>query len=190
MAQQSGNSYTGDPKTHPDEEFKDGMTGTCLCGAVKVTIHDPNLFTNPSPNPNPDSDPNPNSDPTSDPAPARRGHLCHCANCRKISGSFVSANLLLPEEDATVSDPGGSVRVYEDFATGSGKPVRRAFCGGCGCPILSRPEMLPGKIILKMGIFPRIPAPEMECFAAHKHVWEPEVQDIVGFKTVRGGERV
>jgi hypothetical protein len=50
--------------------------------------------------------------------------------------------------------------------------------------------MLPGKIILKMGIFPRIPPPEMECFAAHKHAWEPEVEGVVGFKTVRGGEKV
>jgi hypothetical protein len=38
MAQQPKNAYTGDPKSHPDDEFKSGMTGTCLCGSTFVTF--------------------------------------------------------------------------------------------------------------------------------------------------------
>lgn len=39
-------------------------------------------------------------------------------------------------------------------------------------PICSIAEAYPGRIVLKMGIFPRIPAPEMESFAEHRHDWQ------------------
>jgi hypothetical protein len=39
------------------------MEGTCNCGAIKVKVDDPELFTR------------------------RRGHICHCQNCRKTAGS-------------------------------------------------------------------------------------------------------
>lgn len=40
-----------------------GMEGSCNCGAVTVSIDDPELFSRP------------------------RGHICHCTFCRKSSGS-------------------------------------------------------------------------------------------------------
>lgn len=39
-------------------------------------------------------------------------------------------------------------------------------------PISSETEMYPGKIVLKMGMFPRIPQPEAEGFGLHKHAWQ------------------
>lgn len=56
----------------------------------------------------------------------------HCANCRKVSGSFVSSNLAIEKEKVSYEDPNGKLRVYEDWATGSGKCVKRLFCGNCG----------------------------------------------------------
>ena len=61
-----------------------------------------------------------------------RGHLCHCANCRKVAGSYVSSNLVIEEEKVAITDRDGSLREYVDGATGSGRPVYRSFCGGCG----------------------------------------------------------
>lgn len=55
-------------------------------------------------------------------------------------------------------------------------------------PIKSESENLSGKVILKMGIFPRIPTPEMEAFSLHQHPWEPLHEGTVRYKLVRGGE--
>ena len=96
--------YTGDPKQHDIEEFKESITGSCLCGSISVTITDSELFTRP------------------------RGHLCHCANCRKVAGSYVASNLVIEEDKVKIEDRDGTLKVYEDKATGSGNPVYRSFC--------------------------------------------------------------
>lgn len=95
---------TGDPKQHDHSKFKDGMTGSCLCGSITVKINDPDLFSKP------------------------RGHLCHCANCRKIAGSYVASNLLIETEKVEVMDRDGTLRTYEDKASLSGNSVYRKFC--------------------------------------------------------------
>ncbi|KAI0162370.1 hypothetical protein GGR57DRAFT_453934, partial [Xylariaceae sp. FL1272] len=43
-------------------------------------------------------------------------------------------------------------------------------------------------VILKMGLFPRIPAPEMESWALYRHPWQAELRGTVKYKTLRGGE--
>ncbi|KAK4499187.1 hypothetical protein PRZ48_009700 [Zasmidium cellare] len=145
---------TGDPKQHDTSKFKDGMSGTCLCGSVTVHIKDGGLFDKP------------------------QGHLCHCANCRKVAGSFVASNLLLDQEKVTIEDKNGTLKTYTDRETLSGNPVYRTFCSEDGNPIKSETELYPGKVILKMGIFPRIPTPVAEAFGLHKHDWQGSHQGI------------
>lgn len=99
---------TGDPKQHPDSDFAESLSGTCLCGSIKVTIHDKELFTRP------------------------RGHLCHCYNCRKVAGSYVAANLLIEEDKVEIEDRNGTLKEYIDTDTGSGNKLERYFCGTCG----------------------------------------------------------
>jgi hypothetical protein len=99
---------TGDPKFHPFSSFSQGIAGTCLCGSILVTINDPDLFTR------------------------RRGHLCHCANCRKVAGSYVAANLVIEEEKVRIEDRQGTLKKFVDTQTGSGTPLDRFFCGVCG----------------------------------------------------------
>lgn len=100
--------YTGDPNSHDTSSFSNGMSATCLCGSIKVTINDNELFTK------------------------KRGHLCHCANCRKVAGSYVASNLAIEKEKVEVDDPKGALKKYRDYATASGKCVERCFCGNCG----------------------------------------------------------
>lgn len=107
MASQSS-QFTGDPNSHDISKFSDGMSATCLCGSIKVTINDKELFSR------------------------KRGHLCHCANCRKVAGSYVSSNLAIEKEKVVVDDPQKALRKYRDYATASGKCVERCFCGTCG----------------------------------------------------------
>jgi hypothetical protein len=54
-------------------------------------------------------------------------------------------------------------------------------------PIYSMTENFPGKIILKMGIYPRIPEPEFETFAEHRHDWQG-THGIPQYKIRAGGE--
>ncbi|KAF2217896.1 hypothetical protein CERZMDRAFT_30995 [Cercospora zeae-maydis SCOH1-5] len=142
------NAPTGDPKAHDVSEFSEKLVGTCLCGSVTVTINDNELFTK------------------------RRGHLCYCANCRKVAGSCVASNLLIEQEKVSIEDKDGTLNTYEDYATLSGNPVYRTFCSKDGNPIKSETQLYPGKVVLKMGIFPRIPQPEAEGFGLHKHDWQ------------------
>lgn len=100
---------TGDPKQHDAGKFTDGMSGTCLCGSITVHIKDNDLF-----------------------GEKKRGHLCHCANCRKVAGSFVASNLLIEQEKVTIEDKDGTLKTYEDYETLSGNPVYRSFCGKDG----------------------------------------------------------
>src|SRR5689334_12191528 len=95
---------TGNPNSHPISSFSTGLSSTCLCGSIRVTIHDTELFSRP------------------------RGHLCHCANCRKVAGSYVSSNLAIEKEKVEVQDEKGVMKRYKDYATGSGKCVVRCFC--------------------------------------------------------------
>lgn len=102
------NAPTGDPKSHDVSKFSEKLVGTCLCGSVTVTITDNELFTK------------------------RRGHLCHCANCRKVAGSYVASNLLIEQEKVSIEDKDGTLKTYEDYATLSGNAVHRTFCGKDG----------------------------------------------------------
>lgn len=130
------NPLTGDPKAYnPETDFHGTLTGTCLCGSITVTITDPELFSE------------------------RRGHLCHCSNCRKVAGNVYGANLIIEADKVSITDRDGTLKSYQDFATGSGKPVTRFFCGVDGNPVKSETPNYEGKVILKMGLFPRIPAP-------------------------------
>ncbi|KAI1263497.1 Mss4-like protein [Xylariaceae sp. FL1019] len=158
------NSSRGNPNVHSDAEFEHGMSGGCLCGSIKVTIHDSDLFTR------------------------RRGHLCHCVNCRKASGSFAAALLIIEADKVQIEDASGTLKVYKDYDSTSGLPVMRYFCREDGCPIKGETEQMPGMVILKMGLFPRIPAPEMESFVLHRHPWQVDLKGTIKYKTLRGGE--
>ncbi|KAH8811338.1 Mss4-like protein [Xylogone sp. PMI_703] len=157
---------TGNPNAYPIASFAGGMSGTCLCGSITVTVNDPDLFT------------------------GRRGHLCHCGNCRKLTGSFASSNLIIEEAKVEIIDRQGTLKKYIDTNTGSGNPVNRFFCSVCANPIKSASSKLVGKIVLKTGLFPRMPAPADEAFAEHRHEWEGEIPGITHFKFGLGSEKL
>ncbi|KAL3479741.1 Mss4-like protein [Aspergillus californicus] len=99
---------TGNPNVHDPSQFTESLTGSCLCGSIKVTIHDRELFTK------------------------RRGHICHCSNCRKVSGSYAAANLIIEEEKVEIEDQQGTLTKFVDTQTGSGTLLDRYFCQRCG----------------------------------------------------------
>ncbi|PSS12167.1 hypothetical protein M430DRAFT_125540 [Amorphotheca resinae ATCC 22711] len=142
------------------------MEGTCLCGAVRVEVKDDNLF-----------------------GGQRRGHVCHCTNCRKTAGTAAATNLLI-ESDKVVLSGEHNLKEYIDTQTLSGTPLSRYFCFTCGNPIKSVTSLYPGKVILKLGIFPKIPVPEWESFASQRQSWEKPIDGCVQYKTKSLGEEL
>lgn len=99
---------TGDPNAQDPAWFIQDLRGSCLCGSVEVVIHDTELFTK------------------------RRGHICHCVNCRKVSGSYAASNFVLEEEKVEIADHEGTLTKFVDTQTGSGQSLDRYFCSRCG----------------------------------------------------------
>jgi len=95
------------------------ITGGCLCGQVRYEIK---------------------SEP-------RLQLACHCANCRKQSGSAFSMSALVPREDITIK---GEMKTYHDIGD-SGNQISRVFCPNCGSPLFSEVVARPDAIALKAG---------------------------------------
>ena len=89
-------------------KFLSTMEGHCLCGAITVKINDPDLFTG-----------------------KRRGHFCHCRNCRRVAGGIFGANLAIESERVEINGR-DSLKEYMDKDTTSDTPMARCFCMHCG----------------------------------------------------------
>lgn len=116
-------------------------TGGCLCGAVRFTV-------------------------TGDFA---HFVLCHCARCRKGSGSAHAANLFAP--GARLQWVSGEDHVCR-FALPETRHLRQ-FCGRCGSPVpSSQPEA--GAIVVPAGALdgPAPIAPSLHIFCADRAAWE------------------
>ena len=61
---------------------------------------------------------------------------------------------------------------------------------GAHSPIKSVSPNFPGKVVLKMGIFPRIPTPEAESFALHRHEWQGKHPGVTQYKIKIFGEKM
>ncbi|KAK5017691.1 hypothetical protein LTR39_001405 [Cryomyces antarcticus] len=134
------------------------MEGTCNCGAVWIKVNDPNLF-----------------------GSNRRGHICHCTNCKKTAGSDYATNLTIETEKVTITGE-ENLSVYSDPRTGSGTPV--------DSPIKSMTPLYKGKTVLKLGIFPQIPNPEWESFVVNRQSWGKPLEGATYYKTKSMGEKV
>lgn len=84
------------------------MEGRCLCGSITVKVKDNGLFSG-----------------------KRRGHFCHCSNCRRVAGGIFGANLAI-EADKVEIQGEDSLTAYMDSDTTSGTPMARSFCRNCG----------------------------------------------------------
>ncbi|WP_422059658.1 GFA family protein [Sphingopyxis sp.] len=89
--------------------------------------------------------------------------VCHCANCRRQSGSAFSVNVVVRADAMSLT---GELATYEDLDTESGSPVLRQFCATCGSPIRSLSAASPKIAIVKAGT-----ADDPGQFVPALHVW-------------------
>ena len=91
------------------------------------------------------------------------------------SGSVFSANLVVKASDYNQT---GETKVFVDKGD-SGQAVHRHFCGQCGSPILSKVEIIPAMVMVKMGTLDDFSGlrPSAEVYTDHAASW---VAPIVG----------
>ena len=79
--------------------------------------------------------------------------LCHCSQCRRANGGAFNVAVLTDAADVTF-DARDAVHEYE-----SSPGKYRAVCAGCGAPVYSRRDELPGVLRLRGGLIDGLPAP-------------------------------
>ncbi len=90
---------------------------------------------------------------------------CHCASCRRHTGSPVTCFVNFPKD---------SVRFEHDPATYQSSPgVTRSFCSRCGTPIAYQTVKRPGEIDIYVNAFdePERFRPETHVFFAEHIPW-------------------
>ncbi|KAF9873128.1 hypothetical protein CkaCkLH20_09291 [Colletotrichum karsti] len=118
-------------------------TGACLCGKIKVEITDKPLA----------------------------AALCHCNDCKKISGSAFGFNWVVPINKVKVT---GEPKTFSTTAN-SGNPVISHFCGDCGVTLWRDGPATNGLMYLKAGIldakYHNAQAPVAEIFTVKRLSW-------------------
>jgi hypothetical protein len=81
----------------------------------------------------------------------------------------------------------GSLKTFSSTG-GSGKPILRHFCPGCGSSIAAEPGTRPGMVILNVGTFddPAVAQPAVEIFRDHALPWVQISGDIPRFAKTAG----
>ncbi|QIX01378.1 hypothetical protein AMS68_006895 [Peltaster fructicola] len=99
--------------------------------------------------------------------------VCHCLDCRKISGSAYSTNILVPSQgfELTTGKPKTIAKTAD-----SGKTITSYFCGDCGSTLWRETATFGDNKIIKAGSLDDVDAldqhqPEIELFDEHKVKW-------------------
>ncbi|KAI0427910.1 Mss4-like protein [Xylaria sp. FL1042] len=105
--------------------------------------------------------------------------LCHCLDCRKITGSTYSTNLIIGGAGFKLLS--GTPKSIAKKA-GSGNEIVSHFCGDCGSTLYRDGASFGDGKVVKAGTLDDINAldealPAVELFASHRVGW---VQEITG----------
>ncbi|KAF2689915.1 hypothetical protein K458DRAFT_356297 [Lentithecium fluviatile CBS 122367] len=126
------------------------MEGGCFCGKVRYSV-------------------------SGDPVAKA---LCHCLDCRKITGSTYSTNAIFPKDGFKLVS--GTPKQHAVKAD-SGNTITSHFCGDCGSTMWRDGNAFPGMMVFKVGTFDDVNAfdkfkPGAELFAPERVSWVPEME--------------
>ncbi|KAF2155085.1 hypothetical protein K461DRAFT_276272 [Myriangium duriaei CBS 260.36] len=99
--------------------------------------------------------------------------LCHCVDCRKITGSTYSTNYIIPQSDFKFTK--GTPKTYSKTAD-SGNEITNYFCGDCGSLIFRKGATFGDNQVLKVGTLDDHDAldkakPDVELYAGERVAW-------------------
>ena len=95
------------------------ITGGCLCGQIRYEMM----------------------------SQPRLQLACHCADCRKQSGSAFTASAMVLRDDIEIT---GQTKTYLDTGD-SGNQIKRVFCPNCGSSLFSEVAARPDSLALSAG---------------------------------------
>jgi hypothetical protein len=100
-------------------------------------------------------------------------YYCHCAQCRRATGSSFATNLIVRSDDLHVVAGEAAMARYE-----SSPGKFRHFCSRCGSPIFSRSDSMPHISSLRAGTLDEDPGlrPATHIWVSAKAPWL-EIQD-------------
>jgi hypothetical protein len=75
--------------------------------------------------------------------------VCHCCDCRKISGGIASLNLTIPASSFYLT--AGNLTSVELKHSKEGFVYNLSFCETCGSPIFAEPSFLPSMRVIQVG---------------------------------------
>ncbi|KAG9233134.1 Mss4-like protein [Amylocarpus encephaloides] len=75
--------------------------------------------------------------------------LCHCLDCRKISGGSYSNNIVVPEDNFKLL--AGKPKTISKKADG-GNEITSHFCGDCGTTLMRTGPSFPNAVVIKAGV--------------------------------------
>jgi hypothetical protein len=115
------------------------LSGSCLCGKVTLQVAD------------------------------RFGFIgyCHCAECRKWSGSAFASGGMVDESDFSITSGEQFVSIFHKT-----EDTDLAFCSNCGSSLFSK-KVKRGKYVVRLGILDDVPTqrPNVHIFWAEKAAW-------------------
>ncbi|KAJ5672583.1 hypothetical protein N7507_001710 [Penicillium longicatenatum] len=112
--------------------------------------------------------------------------LCHCLDCRKLTGSHYSYSFVINTAELKVSGSPKEVPKISD----SGNAVKNYFCPDCGTPLYgqkTKPDGEPNDVtIIRAGIFDDIRIlderkPEAELFCGSRLKWMNPIEGAAQF---------
>lgn len=117
-------------------------TGGCLCGGVRFEVAEPL-------------------------GPAA---ICHCQDCRRITGSAfnVSVAVSAPVFTVTRGAPSAFAAVSD-----AGSPIVRHFCPDCGSPLWTSSPAYPDRVYVKAGTLddPDLVRPGAQAWSERRVAW-------------------
>lgn len=102
--------------------------------------------------------------------------LCHCGDCRKISGGSHSVNVVVPGDNFKSS----GTKTYTKTADGGNK-ITSHFCGDCGSTLFREGDTFGTSKVVKAGVLDGKDAmekakPDAELYAPTRPSWQPKVE--------------
>ncbi|KAJ5133992.1 hypothetical protein N7448_000987 [Penicillium atrosanguineum] len=114
--------------------------------------------------------------------------LCHCANCRKVTGSTYMANALYQKDQLHIISGEDVLKVYKDNNTESGNTVARTFCSNCSSPLFASGDSnrtVADVVAITSGTMDLGPsrgdwAPQFEVYCRNRREWITPVEGTMG----------
>nr|POE59795.1 putative glutathione-dependent formaldehyde-activating enzyme [Quercus suber] len=118
--------------------------------------------------------------------------LCHCQDCRKVSGSTYSTNIIVPGDGFSVTS--GTTKTFAKTAD-SGNTITSHFCGDCGSTLFREGKTFGPAKVVKVGVLDDASAfdaakPAIELYAPERVGWVSKVEGADQLKAMPGSEAV